>query len=109
MLMHRQIMGFPPAGVDHYDLDKLNNSRGNLRLATQLQNGQNLPVRAGGSSRFRGVTWDRTSRKWVAQVKSDGKLYRGARHGLGSFDSEDAAAAAAARFRAEHLPFAVER
>jgi hypothetical protein len=41
----------------------------------------------GGSSKFKGVSWNSGYRKWKAQIKIDGKQKY-----LGSFDSEEAAA-----------------
>lgn len=100
--MHQQVMGFPNCGVDHRDLNRLNNQRGNLRLATKSQNGQNQ--RGGrGSSSHRGVSFHRAAGKWEAHAQLDGrKVY------LGLHASEEDAAAAAAAFRAERMPFSPE-
>jgi hypothetical protein len=42
-----------------------------------------------GSSKYRGVTWDRANKKWIAQIAYDKKNYK-----LGRFASEDEAALA---------------
>jgi hypothetical protein len=64
ILMHRLIMGAPDRlTVDHIDGDGLNNTRSNLRLATDSQNGGNMRV-VKSSSGFKGVSWNGTS--WVA-------------------------------------------
>lgn len=74
--------------VDHKNRNKLDNRRCNLRPALHFQNCCNtvwaLPHK---TSRFRGVTWDKSKRKWAAQIKS-----RGATKHLGRFDSEEQAA-----------------
>jgi len=43
----------------------------------------------GGASHFKGVSWDKSVRMWVAMIKIDGKRNR-----LGNFDDEQAAARA---------------
>jgi hypothetical protein len=53
--MHRLIMQASPGmDVDHIDLDRLNNRRGNLRVCTHAQNMLNHPG-LGARSGFRGV------------------------------------------------------
>lgn len=101
--MHRLVLD-APAGVlvDHKDGATLDNRRSNLRLATYALNGQNQRHR-GGSSRFRGVCWDKRSRRWVAYARVN---YR--RRHIGYFACEEEAARAAAAFRAEHMPFSTE-
>lgn len=104
--MHREILGMARGDkreVDHRNLDKLDNRRSNLRVATRAQNAQNQPAQPGRTSRYRGVHWHVRREKWRAQATLDGR-----QHFLGSFDSEDAAAAAVAAFRREHMPFAAE-
>lgn len=101
--MHRQVMGVdgaPTPQVDHINRDKLDNRRENLRLVTAKGNGENVPAR-GGSSRFRGVTWERDRQSWKAQVNTRGRLHR-----VGNFASEVDAALAAQAFRDEHMPHA---
>jgi hypothetical protein len=99
VLMHRQVLGLKKGDgfqVDHIDGDKLNNRRSNLRIVTNAQNGQNIQ-RAGGSSRYRGVSWHQLRGAWRARVMVNGKE----RH-LGLFETEEEAArvAAAARVHA---------
>lgn len=102
--MHRVIMGVtdPRIQVDHIDLNPLNNTRGNLRLATNAENHQNV---AGGKSNtgVRGVTWDKARQKYMAGAKLDYKRYN-----LGRFDTLEAASAAVMIWRAEHMPFSKE-
>jgi hypothetical protein len=88
--------------VDHINRDRLDCRRGNLRVSSDALNRQNVPAR-GGSSRYRGVTWDKSRGKWVAQAKLNGK-----RKFLGRFDSEEEAADAARRWREENMPHATD-
>jgi len=74
--------------VDHIDGDGLNNTMGNLRIASSKQNSMNQKKRCrkdGGvpTSRFKGVCWHNGAGKWMARV---GGEY------LGVFDKEEDAA-----------------
>lgn len=72
--LHRLIMN-APAGVmvDHKDLDKLNNQKSNLRIATFTQNNRNVGIRKDNTSGFKGVLWNRKSGKWQARIRVDKK------------------------------------
>ena len=85
VLLHRVVMRCHDSNtlVDHRDMNPLNNTRLNLRLATRSQNSQNTMKAIGCSSLFKGVTWSKRSRKWQATIKGGAKrIY------LGLFDSE---------------------
>ena len=87
-LMHREIMGFPLAEVDHRNGNDLDNRRENLRDATHAQNLMNR--RSGhGLSRFIGVSMDRRRGIWRANIRVGGK-----QKCLGRFDTETDAALA---------------
>ncbi|MDO8673049.1 MAG: HNH endonuclease [Dehalococcoidia bacterium] len=107
ILMHREILGLPHGKsnrvTDHINHDTLDNRRANLRAVTQGQNLQNKRPYRNGTSKYRGVDWDKTKRRWRAEARLNGKH----KH-IGYFTSEDEAAAAASNWRAEHMPFAVE-
>lgn len=81
--LHNLIMG---GRADHRDGDGLNNTRSNLRLCTQAQNGLNRAPKAG--KRFKGVYQHRSGR-FYAQI---------ARHGVVTssqpYETEDEAARA---------------
>ena len=98
VLLYRAIaerMGFPDGLlVDHKNRNTLDNTRGNLRPATDGQNHANAKKYKGhfgvaATSKFRGVSWDRERAKWAAC----GRLNRKTFH-LGRFASEEAAARA---------------
>ena len=88
--MHRLIMNAQRGWVvDHINGDGLDNRRSNLRLVTYSQNAANRRARAGGTSRFKGVTWHKQSKKWQAVIRVNGRpMY------LGVFADESDAAAA---------------
>lgn len=87
--LHRVILdALPGQEVDHINGDGLDNRRCNLRLVHQQQNQMNRRAQR-GSSRFKGVSWHSSHRKWRAQIRHNGsKLW------LGAFGSEDDAARA---------------
>jgi hypothetical protein len=85
--MHSLIVGSP--GVDHKNGDGLDNTRGNLRLATSLQNGANQRPNLGTSSIYKGVSWHVDRRKWQANIGVAGK-----QRYLGLFSDEEEAARA---------------
>ncbi len=88
--LHRYIMrkeeGIDILYVDHIDGDKLNNTRSNLRLCTPQQNNHNRkPLK--GSSKYKGVSFDKSLNKWRSVIMKDYKsIY------LGAYDSEILAA-----------------
>lgn len=86
ILLHRFLLGFPLVTVDHIDRNGLNNLAVNLRACTQQQNVQNVASR-GGTSRFKGVHWTKTQKKWIAQIRHNYKLRT-----IGTFDDEILAA-----------------
>lgn len=73
--MHRQIMGVsnPKILIDHKDRDSLNNQKVNLRLCTTSQNCSNKNPSKNGSSKYLGVCWDKSRKKWRADIEKKGK------------------------------------
>lgn len=70
ILMHREVMEQPEGMlVDHRDMDKLNNTRGNLRLATKSQNMANSPRRTNSNSPYKGVNFK--NGKWRASIMKE--------------------------------------
>lgn len=92
----------PGMEVDHRDNNPRNNRWENLREATRSQNGCNRKIQSNNTSGMKGVFFDKTRRKWVAEIKLNNKKIR-----LGRFDLiEDAAAAYAAAAIRLHGEFA---
>lgn len=85
-LMHSALTGWPM--VDHRDGNGLNNTRGNLRSATESQNQANRRIGGGrNKSGFKGVSWHKRFHYWQAQIRVNGRHFH-----LGTFaDPEEAA------------------
>lgn len=72
--------------VDHIHHNTLDNRRSEIRIATPSQNAQNRRITASNSSGYKGVSWDKSTDKWKAEIRHDKQYYY-----LGVFsDIEDA-------------------
>ena len=90
--MHREILGIGYGNklqVDHRNHNTLDNRRANLRLCNNRDNSRNRKSHKNSSSKYKGVTWCKRTRKWATQIK----LREGNRF-LGYFASEIVAAKA---------------
>ena|SRR5215471_428949 len=104
--LHRALLGLTPADrldVDHINRDRLDNRLANLRVVPKGANAQNMTSKPGSASRYRGVTWSKSTRRWQAQLFVDGKQTF-----LGCFDDEDEAGAAVREARLRLMPYAVD-
>lgn len=72
--------------VDHINVDKRDNRRSNLRLATKSQNQRNQGLSKKNTSGFKGVAFDKARGKWRAAIK-----YGAAHKFLGRFDTPELA------------------
>src|SRR5690606_13174711 len=68
---------WPTISIDHINGDRADNRLCNLRLATQAQNQQNVGKKETGwrpnSSGWKGVSWNKKSSKWQAEIRSNGQ------------------------------------
>lgn len=63
----------PKVFVDHIDGNRLNNTRSNLRLASNAQNQCNVGLQINNTSGFKGVSWAANKNKWVARISVAGR------------------------------------
>ena len=102
--MHREIMNAPQGlFVDHINHNGLDNRKDNLRIVTPQQNSWNKRSGKIGSSKYKGVSWDKKKQKWQVGIRISNKSEY-----LGRFEDEKEAAAvydAAARKRCGEYAF----
>lgn len=106
--MHRVLMGLDsfdakPEGlghryVDHVDGNPANNRRSNLRKCSHAQNVKNAGASRNSTSKYRGVSWDKDNRKWLAKA-----YYKGKHHHIKYFTDEIEAARAVDAWWRENL------
>lgn len=88
---------FPEKCVDHINGIKNDNRISNLRLATRQQNALNKGKKINNTSGYKGVYWNKASRKWQSQAMVCGKTTF-----LGLFDSPEQASKAYQDFAEKH-------
>lgn len=87
-LMHRMIVNAPKGVVvDHINGDRLDNRKANLRLCTHTENIRNQ-VRVNPPHKYKGVTLDKQTGNYVAQIGIGKRKYKKVR---GFKTPEDAA------------------
>ena len=73
-IAYKMVHGHDPKGVmDHIDGNRANNKISNLRVASLSQNQWNSSRPQNNTSKLKGVTWKKDSKKWAAQIQVDGK------------------------------------
>jgi hypothetical protein len=72
-LMHRFILGLGAGDpqTDHRNGNGLDNRRENLRRCTNSENNRNKGKQCNNKSGFKGVSWDKKDRRWIARIKTD--------------------------------------
>lgn len=95
--MHRLVVGYVGKlkQVDHINRNGFDNRKSNLRICSLSENLKNRDAKR-GRSRFKGV-WPTESGRWRAHIKVEGR-----RISLGTFDTEEQAAAAYDTAAKEH-------
>jgi hypothetical protein len=79
---------WPKGRIDHDDLNRSNNKWTNLRVSTASTNGANRIRSKNNTSGFKGVSYDKNRKKYIASIGKDSKAIH-----LGRFDDPREAAA----------------
>lgn len=77
--LHRLINKTPSGfDTDHINGNSLDNRQNNLRTCTRSKNNFNTGLWSHNTSGYKGVTWDKFRKKWVAQMHLNSKhIYLG--------------------------------
>lgn len=81
-----------PEQIDHINGVRQDNRIENLRAADAVLNAKNMRRSNRNTSGILGVSWSRRDKKWVAQIRAEGRMMW-----LGAFREKEDAAAARAR------------
>lgn len=74
--LHRMLIGAQRGQiVDHIDGNSLNNRADNLRIVTPSQNRANSRKDRDNRSGYKGVYFEKSCRRWVAQIAHQGRKY----------------------------------
>lgn len=92
--MHKMVLEAPKGlYIDHINRNKLDNRKSNLRIVTNSQNMLNTGIYSNNTSGYKGVTYNKKDRRWIAQVKVNYKNIV-----LGRFENKEDAAKARMRW-----------
>jgi len=90
ILMHNIVNPPPPGLINHHkDENGLNNTKNNLQFVTHSTNHLLQGLIASNTSGYKGVTYHKKNRKWVAHIRINRRL-----NYLGSFKTAQEAALA---------------
>lgn len=91
---------WPTNQIDHINRVRDDNRLCNLREATNQENSWNTNKRKDNTSGYRGVCWDKRTKKWQANIAINGNK----KH-IGHFDTPETAHAAYLAAKEEHHKF----
>lgn len=88
--LHREIMGvYDSRIVDHINGNRNDNRKCNLRVVDTYQSSWNTSAQKNSTSKYKGVSWDKDRKKWLARIYHLGKTYH-----IGRYNTENDAAIA---------------
>ena len=96
-LIYLYFYGEMPNYVDHIDGNPQNNKIENLRKCTNQQNSFNAATSKNNTSGIKGVSWDKSRKKWQAKCMMNRKTIH-----LGRFDDRESAALALRSWREQN-------
>lgn len=75
IMLHRILVGAPKGMVvDHINHNTLDNRNDNLRICTNQDNGRNKMTVSNNTSGRNGVSWNKSSKKWMSYITVDSKM-----------------------------------
>ncbi|KAK46241.1 HNH endonuclease [Caballeronia jiangsuensis] len=89
---------FPKEATDHINRNRSDNRWCNLRAVSIAENNQNYSLRKDNTSGYRGVSFHKNKKKWLAYIVINKK-----RNDLGYFDTAAEAGAVADAARSKHF------
>lgn len=85
--MHRMILNAPKGlQVDHVDHNGLNNQKNNIRICSSKENNVNIKSQKNSTSKYLGVSFEKSRNKWKACIRFNGKQKT-----IGRYNTEDEA------------------
>jgi len=63
----------PKEQLDHINRDRMDNRIDNLREVTAGQNRMNMGMKTTNTSGYTGVSWNKRTQRWEANIKANGK------------------------------------
>lgn len=72
-IIYLMVHGISPEEIDHIDGNGCNNKISNLRSANRMQNMANYSRPKTNTSGYKGVSWNKKNRKWVAYSRHENK------------------------------------
>jgi hypothetical protein len=82
--------------IDHINRNRVDNRISNLRLATSVEQGQNITHSIRNTSGYPGISWQKSHNKWRARIMLNRKSIS-----IGYFDTPEAANDARIKAKAE--------
>ena len=69
IFMHRQILETPSGMItDHINRNRIDNRKGNLRIADKRINSINRGLQKNNTSGYKGISWTKNIKKWEAYI-----------------------------------------
>ena len=95
IMLHRFVMNYDGENqIDHQSTDRLDNRKTNLKVVTSQENMENLPLSPHNKSGYRGVCYNKQTKKWQAYATKNNKKYH-----AGYFETVEQAKEAAVALR----------
>ena len=74
IMLHRYLLNYNGKDiVDHVNNNPLDNRKGNLRIVTSFQNAMNKTSSKNGTSKYIGVSFDKSRNKWIVGITLNNK------------------------------------